>query len=86
MTQKTRKEAKKKNYLRTGSVHWEERNDTEKETHREAHVDYFSVARADDDRSVPLGGKCCFELLEAECDGWTWCVSLGVRRYTPKIK
>jgi len=48
---------------------------------------YFLVARADDERpvSVPVG-KCCLELFDADCGGCICWVSLGVRRYTPKIK
>ncbi len=42
------------------------------------------MARADDDRpvSVPVG-NCCLELFDADCIGWT---SLGVLRYTPRMK
>lgn len=39
-----RREEKKKNYLRTGPVHWEERNDTEKETHQSTYGLFFRGA------------------------------------------
>jgi hypothetical protein len=75
---KFRRKGKKKQALYT-----EEKN-KQKKMYRE---DYFLRRRADEDRpvSVPVG-SCCLELFDADCDGWIWWISFGVRRYTPRIR